>query len=839
MSATPDLLRALADRTEPPRDAWRLLAEQWPGGILFFEPQGTMTFRNAAAERLLGVPAPLLFAHDAAVAAAWRDAQQGQGTSEPIAARLPGRDGELHSARVTLLPLAGDPGRRIACLLDFTVTAPAHGVAAELQETALDIARGGVWEMRFASREVVYSDSYYRLLGVDVAEGRATRDFWVTRVHPSDLESVRAAFEDYAAGRSQTFEHEYRMRHSDGRWLWLLDRSRTVARDARGLPLRVIGFAVEITKRRTAEQALRDSEERFRLATGSVNGVMYESDLVTGRTVLHGIERLLGIHDGQVPDTIERWLAMVHADDRERVRGTILQQRFRARPYDDLYYRVVRPDGQTMHVWARGSYICDDAGRAVRAVGLIEDVTARVQAEEALRRSETVLQTIMAASATNLALYDRDHRCLFANYALHGAPVEQIIGKRIYEYIPPQYHEQVRAAFDAVLATGRGADTENEMFIEGHSAPRLYETRLRPVTVKGEIVGLVTNISDVTELRAQRENLYLQGRIIATIREGVVLLDREGRVLLANPAMHSLFGYPPNGLVGREFRELAAQPGAAFDRLLRRVLQDLDAGEAPQAEFEGRRVDGEHLVATCIFAAINIRGERRIVAVLSDITERKRLEREVLQVATREQQRIGSDLHDGLGQQLTGIALLLKGLVPRLTTRARPAELRGDVEQIVSLVNDAIDSTRSLARGLSPVPAADDGLPLALEALGTQIFERHGVEVVIDNALPEEQRFDDNTATHLYRIVQEALGNALRHGRPKRVTVQLRADGGQIELAITDDGPGFDRRAVRPSGLGLKIMRFRAQMIGGDLSVESAPGVGTTIRCHCPSPRAA
>jgi PAS domain S-box-containing protein len=692
--------------------------------------------------------------------------------------------------------------------------------------------------MRFASGEIIYSDSYFAMLGVDPAEARATANFWETRVHPGDLEAVRTAFNDYAAGRSQTFEYEYRMQHSDGRWLWLLDRSRTVARDQRGLPLRVIGFAMDMTARRAAEQAMRESEERFRHATNAVNGVIYESDLATGTTQLHGIERLLGLQDGDVPNTIERWIALVHPDDRERVRGTIMQQRRRARSYDDLYYRVVRPDGETMHVWARGSYICDESGQPVRAVGLIEDVTARVQAEEALRRSETVLQTIMSASATNLALYDRDHRCVFANYALHGAPVEEIIGKRIYEYIPPQYHDEVRTAFDSVLATGNGADTENEMLIQGHSVPRLFETRLRAVQVEGQTVGLVTNISDVTELRSQRENLYLQGRIIATIREGVVLLDRAGRVLLANPAMHSLFGYPPNGLVGKAFRDLSAQPGAAFDRLLGRVLQDLDAGEAPQAEFEGLRADGERLAATCIFAAINIRGERRIVAVLSDITERKRLEREVLQVATREQQRIGSDLHDGLGQQLTGIALLLKGLVPRLS-RARPTELRGDVEQIVSLVNDAIDSTRSLARGLSPVPAADDGLSLALEALATQTFERHGVEVAIDNALPEEQGIDDNTATHLYRIVQEALGNALRHGRPTRVTVQLRVEGGQIELAITDDGPGFDRRAVRPSGLGLKIMRFRAQMIGGDLTVESLPGAGTTIRCHCPTPRVA
>lgn len=833
MSAIPDLLRAPA-RADPPPDAWRLLAEQWPGGVLFYEARGALSWSNAAAGCVQPLSAPLLFAGSPAAAAAWQAALRGIGTPSPVTVRVPGRDGIARLARLSLLPLAGDAAGRIACLLDW---AEAGSAAEERLAAALDIARGGVWEMAFATGVLTYSDSYYEMLGVDVAGGRAVPGFWITHVHPDDLEGVRVAFEDYLAGRSQTFEYEYRMRHADGRWLWLLDRSRTVVRDAHGLPLRVIGFVMDITARRAAEQALRESEERFRLATSAVNGVIYEADLGTGVALLHGIERLIGpIPASQTPDTIEKWLALVHVEDRERVRSAIMRHRARAASFDDLYYRVVRPDGRLIHVWARGSYICDENGRPVRVVGLIEDVTDRVEAEEALRRSEFMLQTLTAASATNLALYDREHRCLFANYTLHGAPVQDILGKHVYDYVPAKYHAQVRAAFDLVIATGRGTDIESEMQLEGESTPRIFETRTRPVQSGGQIVGLVTNISDVTELRSQRENLHLQGHIIATIREGVMLLDRTGRVLLANPAMHSLFGYPPESLVGREFRELAARPGAAFDRLLGRVLQDLDAGEAPQAELEGRRANGDPLVTTCIFAAINIRGERRIVAVLSDITERKRLEREVLQVATREQQRIGSDLHDGLGQQLTGIALLLKGLVPRLA-RARPAELRGDVEQIVSLVNDAIDSTRSLARGLSPVPAAHDGLPLALEALGTQIVERHGVNVVVDNALPEGQGFDDNTATHLYRIAQEALGNALRHGQPTCVTVQLRAEGGQIELAVTDDGSGFDRRAVQSMGLGLKIMRFRAQMIGGDLAVESTTGVGTTIRCHCPAPR--
>ncbi|MEP7311580.1 MAG: ATP-binding protein, partial [Pseudomonadota bacterium] len=146
----------------------------------------------------------------------------------------------------------------------------------------------------------------------------------------------------------------------------------------------------------------------------------------------------------------------------------------------------------------------------------------------------------------------------------------------------------------------------------------------------------------------------------------------------------------------------------------------------------------------------------------------------------------------------------------------------------------AIDSTRSLARGLSPVHAGRDGLLMGLEELVSKTFERFGVRVSLDYSLPETSNLDDDTATHLYRIAQEALGNAVRHGKPSRVAIELSLESGQIHLVVSDNGGGFDRRVTTGPGMGLKIMRFRAQMIGGDLAVESSPGAGTTIRCHCP-----
>jgi PAS domain S-box-containing protein len=343
----------------------------------------------------------------------------------------------------------------------------------------------------------------------------------------------------------------------------------------------------------------------------------------------------------------------------------------------------------------------------------------------------------------------------------------------------------------------------------------------------------VSNITDVTEYRRQQEHLNLQALIIDTMREGVLLLDRAGTILLTNPALDEMFGYQRNLLVGRRADLLTTLGDERFAELLSRVLADVDAGEGPTLELEGCRVDGSRLAVTCIFTGVRIADERRIIAVINDTTERKQLEREVLQVATREQQRIGGDLHDGLGQQLTGIAMLLKGVTRRfgaLTGRG----LRAQMEQVIKLVNEAIESTRSLARGLSPVSGDRNGFIFGLQELANRTQERYRVRVALQVDLPEIIAFDDNTATQLYRIAQEAISNAVKHGKARQVAVQLQAIDGQAELTIIDDGGGFDPRHPHSGGTGLKIMRFRAQMAGGYLSVDSVPGGGVTLRCRCP-----
>jgi two-component system sensor histidine kinase UhpB len=190
-------------------------------------------------------------------------------------------------------------------------------------------------------------------------------------------------------------------------------------------------------------------------------------------------------------------------------------------------------------------------------------------------------------------------------------------------------------------------------------------------------------------------------------------------------------------------------------------------------------------------------------------------------------------LHDGLGQDLTGIALMLRGVAAQL--RKEGSDARLEVEEVIGLVNNAIESTRSLARGLSPVSGERGGLAAALQTLAARASERYGVRVEFSANFDEPLRLSEPSATHVYRIVQEALTNVIRHSRATDVTISLETVSGELHLRVDDNGRGFEQPAPdSPGGLGLKIMRYRAQMLGGDLILESGANGGASVRCSCP-----
>jgi signal transduction histidine kinase len=223
-----------------------------------------------------------------------------------------------------------------------------------------------------------------------------------------------------------------------------------------------------------------------------------------------------------------------------------------------------------------------------------------------------------------------------------------------------------------------------------------------------------------------------------------------------------------------------------------------------------------------------LRSVARDRALETERNERARLERESVEIIEREQRRIGEDLHDGLGQQLTAAEILCAGLKADV---ASDPKLAKQVDRIGRMLRDSISQVRALARGLVPVKDAPDALWVSLVELVDQTNVLGRCECRLD--APSVVLLSDAiVASQLYRIAQEAVNNAVKHSHAKRLIVTLRRNETALELGVSDNGCGIAR--AQPAGLGLQVMRHRASVIGAELTVETKPGKGTTIRCHLP-----
>jgi PAS domain S-box-containing protein len=218
----------------------------------------------------------------------------------------------------------------------------------------------------------------------------------------------------------------------------------------------------------------------------------------------------------------------------------------------------------------------------------------------------------------------------------------------------------------------------------------------------------------------------------------------------------------------------------------------------------------------------------RIVGTLLDITERRELEQQILHISEQERERIGQDLHDGICQQLAGIGLMCDVLGQTLAGRSRPGAEQAAV--IAGKVREIIGQTRRLSRGLCPVVIESEGLMAALRELAESTEMMFKVKCRFRCDTPAHIQ-EHQVAVHLYRIAQEAVSNALRHGRAKRIEIVLASTPERLSLMVHDDGAGLPDDAHKRNGMGLRIMQYRAGMIGGTLVVQKSPKGGTTVAC--------
>ncbi len=341
---------------------------------------------------------------------------------------------------------------------------------------------------------------------------------------------------------------------------------------------------------------------------------------------------------------------------------------------------------------------------------------------------------------------------------------------------------------------------------------------------------------DITDLKRTEEALQEERNVVSailhTVGALVVVLDPEGRIIRFNRACEQTSGYSFAEVAGQKIWDLFMVPEEV--ERFKSDFQQLCSDQLP-SDYEGYLVkrDGSRRLIAWSSTVLpgNDGAPTYIIATGIDITERRHLETTILEVSGREQRRIGQDLHDGLGQHLTGIAFMSKVQEQKLMEKSLPEA--GDAAKIVKLVNEAINKTRELARGLLPVVSDAQGLMSALQQWAGEVEDLFGVSCRFQCFTPVLIH-DDTVATHLYYIAREAVNNAIKHGHGNQIVIRLAADQEQGALTITDNGSGFAEIPANNAGMGRHLMNYRARVIGGSLEIQRAATGGTMVTCIFP-----
>jgi PAS domain S-box-containing protein len=335
------------------------------------------------------------------------------------------------------------------------------------------------------------------------------------------------------------------------------------------------------------------------------------------------------------------------------------------------------------------------------------------------------------------------------------------------------------------------------------------------------------SVKHFNTLRALRESEARLASFMHYVPCAVFIKNLQGRYVFVNETCEKVFRRKLDQWVGRTDEDLWSKSLAnKFKQIDQQIIKEKKAVETTESV---SHEDGAQHWLTTRFPILNEHGEPSMIGGAAiNITESRRLEREIQTVSEREQRRIGQDLHDGLGQYLTGIACMVKVLGAKLAEKELPEA--ADAQRITSMVNETIQQTRDLARGLCPVELETNGLQAALQELAARVTKLFSVSCEF-KAPTVVQMYDNAAAVHLYRIAQEAINNAIKHGQATRIQIGLTSANGQIILTVKDNGAGLPSGGQKSHGMGLRVMNYRAAMIGANVHIENSPEGGALVRC--------
>lgn len=589
---------------------------------------------------------------------------------------------------------------------------------------------------------------------------------------------------------------------------------------------------VQAIMSKRAEEALQQSERRFRALTEKGGEYITIVDAAGTITYENPTEkRTLGF---AADDLVGRNVfELVHPQDQAEARRLFDEVLRQPSLSAEVELRVHARNGSWRWLHIVGSNLLDDP--AVRGIVLnSRDATERKRTEEALRESEAKLHAALETAPFEFWVRDLEGRCIIQNAAATKHWGERV-GKRVEESDVPEDVAARWRANNHRAAAGEVVVGEVVYVCDGER--RVYHNVIAPFRVDGDVRGILGFNIDITARKRAEEALRDAARQWQTtfdaVGEAVFLLGADQRICRCNKAAQALFGKSETEMEGRFCCEIVHGTASLIPECPVRRLRDSLHREATELAMGDRCFQ---VTADPVFDA---KGNlASVVHTIHDITERKRaedaeLQEHLLKSAENMQRRIAQDLHDDVGQELTGLGMKAETLAEMLASAKNPmGELAADIATAVDRTRGKV---RGLSRGLLPVELEEGRLAGAIGQLVNATTTGSRVVCKFDCSHPDPV-FDRRVSIHLYRIAQEAVSNAVRHSRARNIRIALDQGGGETFLRIEDDGEGLWSEAAQTGGMGLRTMQYRAELIGGKFEVGPGPSGGTRVVCRLPRP---
>jgi PAS domain S-box-containing protein len=655
-----------------------------------------------------------------------------------------------------------EPAYFITQIQDVTERKLSEAALRESEERwryALEGNGDGLWDWNVQTNEIFFSRQWRMMHGC--AEDEIGNDVteWDKRVHPDDKASVYAAIKRHISGEVPQYVSEYRILRRDGSYKWILDRGMVMSRDQDGKPLRVMGTHTDISDRKHAEEKLRQSEERLRLALKAAKFGTWEINFITGELFQTDISEIYGLPPGETHKTYAEWKAQVHPDDQSWVQ-TEFDRAIRTAGEFGFEFRIIRPDTTVRWTYSTGAVVHNELGQPLYAYGIAADITDRKLAEVEQKAHEDFLRQVIDTVPNIIFVKDKAGHILIVNQAgadAHGTTVDAMIGKRETDFNPNFSSTQLEEFLlvNQQVMQSRQPHTElSQSIVDASGKTCWYQTVINPlIDVNGEVTGIVGATTDVTDIKHTEQALQ-------QAKEAAEAANRAKSVFLANMS-HEL-RTPLNVILG-------------FAQVMHR------------------------------------------------------------------------------DQSLT------------LEQRENLLIIRRSSDHLLSLINDVLDLSKIEAGHSTLDVSSVDLIDLlrSIEQMFRQRARTKGLQLHLELAshLPQYVTIDANK---LRQILINLLGNAIKFTQQGHVTLRVKAGSSSnetsthhpvtssahrvisLQFEVSDTGVGIatseqesifsafvqtQAGEISPdgTGLGLTISRKFVQMMGGDISVQSTLGHGSTF----------